>query len=133
MILLSTSCTSPLIRAMMSPLRSSLKKLRERIDLLVELVADVTHDTSTDRYDGGGREEISSRLQECHECQEQTDHQKGGRSTVFHDKFLDVIVHVVGGHFLEGAPVSVPGHIVVGTDAAIYLKQDLQDWYQGCE
>ncbi len=24
-------------------------------------------------------------------------------------------------------------HIVVGTDAAIYLKQDLQDWYQGCE
>ena len=50
-----------------------------------------------------------------------------------HDELLDVIIQVVGCHFLDAAQRSVPFHIVVGTDAAIYLEENLQDWYQGCK
>ena len=50
-----------------------------------------------------------------------------------YDKLLDVVVHIVGSYFLDAAKVSIPAHVVVGTYASVYLKQDLQDWYECCK
>ena len=50
-----------------------------------------------------------------------------------HDKLLDIVIQVVGSYLLDGIKTSIPFHVVIGTDSAIYLEENLQDWYQGCK
>lgn len=80
---------------------------REGSNLLIKLVANVSYDTSPYRDDGGWREKISRSLQEGHEGEEQADDQEGGRRTMCHDELLDIIIQIVGGYLLDGAPVAI--------------------------
>ena len=76
---------------------------RQRRNLLVQLVADVTYNTRADRNYRRRRKEVSSRLEECGEGEEQSYQQQRRRGAHINNKLLNVVVHVVAQRLLKVA------------------------------
>ena len=100
----------------------------QRSYLLIYLVSNVAHNSCADRNDGSRRKEIGACLQECHECQKQTNDEQCCGGTCFNNKVLHIVCHVVHQNVLKA--VNVPFHQLGSTNTAIYLKQNLQDRYK---
>ena len=105
------------------------KAQRQRCNLLVELVTDISHHTGTNRNDGGCRQEISACLEECSTSEEQANQQQGGCLPIVSYQSVDVIIHIVQQHRLDITPV--PCHHSGGSLCITGLEQYLQDRYQG--
>ena len=103
----------------------------QRGDLLVQLVADVAHHTSTYRDDGGRREEVGSRLQGRGEGQEDAYQQKCRGLAILDDQLTHVVVQIVHQHVFHVSPV--PCHQRGSCFCVTSLEQDLQDRYQCCK
>ena len=104
---------------------------RQGSDLLVELVADISHHTRADGDDRGCRQEIGTCLEEGRYAKEQSDEEQGRCLPPSVDEAIHVEVHVVHQHFLDVGPV--PGHQAGGGFCIARLEEDLQDGNQGCE
>ena len=73
---------------------------REAVDLLVDLVADVSHHSRADGDDSRGGQEVGSCLQEGGKGQEETYQQQRGGLSAFPDELSHVEVGVVADHLL---------------------------------
>ena len=102
---------------------------RELVDLLVELVAYVSHHARANGYDGSRRKEVGSRLEERHERQRQSDEEQRGGGSHRGDEVVDIIVHVVH----QGILVERPRHEARRRVGVACLKQDLQHGDECCE
>lgn len=98
---------------------------------MVELVADVAYHTRTNGDDCGRRKEVSSCLEERSEGEEQTYKQQRSGGSHVADELRDVVVGVVGKHFLQ--VVQRPWHKLCGSTGSLRAEKNLQDGDKGCE
>ena len=98
---------------------------REAVDLLVDLVADVSHHSRADGDDRRGGQEVGSCLQEGGKGQEETYQQQRSSLSAFPDELSHVEVGVVAYHVLYRslAPFHQPG----GRGGSLCLEEYLQD------
>ena len=104
---------------------------REAVDLLVDLVADVSHHSRADGDDRRGGQEVGSCLQEGGKGQEETYQQQRSSLSAFPDELSHVEVGVVAYHVLYRslAPFHQPG----GRGGPFCLEEYLQDGDDGGE
>ena len=72
---------------------------RQGIDFLIELIADIAHNSGADRDNRGRREEISSGFQHGHESQKYADNKQCIGLSCRYYEVLNVVVGIVGQHF----------------------------------